>query len=61
MSNEILIFSDHRGDERFYLRRRATKEDLQRWLERHIAWLGSEAEWVSLSRVDSLWENDAGF
>jgi hypothetical protein len=54
MSNEILIFSDHRGNGRFYLRRRATKEDLQRWLERHVAWLGSEAEWVSLSRVDSL-------
>jgi hypothetical protein len=54
MSNQILIFSDHRGDERFFLRRRATKEDLQRWLERRGIWLGSEADWISLSRIDSL-------
>jgi hypothetical protein len=54
MSNEILIFADHRGNERFFLRRRATKEDLQCWLERRGAWLGSEADWVSLSRIESL-------
>jgi hypothetical protein len=54
MSSEILIFADHRGNERFFLRRRATKEDLQRWLERRGAWLGSEADWVSLSRIESL-------
>jgi len=53
MRNEILVFSDYRGDERFFLRRRATKEDLQRWLERHRALLGSEAEWVSLRRIVS--------
>ena len=53
MRNEILVFSDYRGDERFFLRRRATKENLQRWLERHGALLGSEAEWVSLKLIES--------
>jgi hypothetical protein len=49
MSNHILIFSDHKGNERFFLRRRATTADLQRWLVRCAI-----APWVSVQWEEVL-------
>jgi hypothetical protein len=48
MSNHILIFSDHKGNERFFLRRRATTADVQRWLASCAFWVGEGAPWASL-------------
>ena len=48
MSNHVLIFSDHKGNERFFLRRRATTADVQRWLERCAVWVGAGTAWASL-------------
>jgi hypothetical protein len=54
MSNHILIFSDNKGNERFYLRRRATTADMQRWLARCTVWLGEEGTWTSLKWEEVL-------
>jgi hypothetical protein len=48
MGNHILIFSDHKGNERFFLRRRATTADVQRWLASCASWVGEGAPWASL-------------
>jgi hypothetical protein len=48
MHNHVLIFSDHRGNERFFLRRRATTADLQRWLLGCAVWVKEGAPWASL-------------
>jgi hypothetical protein len=48
MSDHILIFSDNKGNERFYLGRRATTADMQRWLARCAGWVGEGAAWASL-------------
>jgi hypothetical protein len=54
MSNHILIFSDHRGNERFFLRRRATAADLQRWLACCAIWVEEGAPWASLKWEEVL-------
>jgi hypothetical protein len=54
MSNHILIFSDNKGNERFYLRRRATTADVQRWLARSAVWVGEGAAWTSLKWEEVL-------
>jgi len=54
MSNHILIFSDHRGNERFFLRRRATTADLQRWLASCSIWVEEGAPWASLKWEEVL-------
>lgn len=48
MSNHILIFSDHKGNERFSLRRRATTADVQRWLASCGFWVEQGAPGASL-------------
>jgi len=57
MSNHILIFSDHRGNERFFLRRRATTADLQRWLASCAIWVEEGAPWASLKWEEVLSTN----
>jgi hypothetical protein len=57
MSNHILIFSDHRGNERFFLRRRATTADLQRWLASCSIWVEEGAPWASLKWEEVLSTN----
>jgi hypothetical protein len=52
MSNHILIFSDHKGNERFFLRRRAPSADMQRWLEHCVIWVGAGKAWASLKWVE---------
>jgi hypothetical protein len=54
MSNHILIFSDHRGNERFFLRRRATTADLQRWFACSAIWVEKGAPWASLKWEEVL-------
>ena len=54
MSNHILIFSDNKGNARFYLRRRATTADMQRWLARRAVWVGEGAAWASLKWEEVL-------
>jgi hypothetical protein len=54
MSNHILIFSDNQGNERFYLRRRATTADMQRWLAGCAVWVGEGASWASLKWEEVL-------
>jgi hypothetical protein len=51
MSNHIFIFSDHKGNERFFLRRRATTADVQRWLASCAVWVGEGAPWATLKWV----------
>jgi hypothetical protein len=49
MTNHALIFSDHRGDERFFLRFRGTDHEMQLWLERYnTVWTEENASWSSL-------------
>ena len=57
MSNHIPIFSDHRGNERFFLRRRATTADLQRWLASCAIWVEEGAPWASLKWEEVLSTN----
>jgi len=45
VTDDILIFSDHRGSERFFLRFAGTTDELQIWLER----------WVDRSKRDTDW------
>jgi hypothetical protein len=52
MGNHILIFSDHGGNERFFLRRRATTADVQCWLERYAVWAGAGRAWVGLKWME---------
>ena len=57
MSNHILIFSDHNGNERFFLRRRATTADMQRWLASFAVWDEGDTPWASLKWEDALSTN----
>jgi hypothetical protein len=52
MSNHILIFSDNKGNERFFLRRRSTTADLQRWLACLAASGKADTPWASLRLED---------
>jgi hypothetical protein len=54
MTNYILIFSDHRGNERFFLRRLGTAADVQRWLGSCGIWVGDSMPWASLKWEDML-------
>jgi hypothetical protein len=45
MKSHILIFSDYRGNERFYLRVRGTIPEVQLWLERCTISSRPDAEW----------------
>jgi hypothetical protein len=48
MKSHILIFLDHRGNERFYLRRPGTIADVQLWLEDHTISSEADTDWVSI-------------
>jgi hypothetical protein len=48
MKSHILIFSDYRGNERFYLRVRGTIPEVQLWLERCTISSRPDAEWASI-------------
>jgi hypothetical protein len=54
MSNHVLIFSDHRGNERFFLRRRATTAELQRWLVSCAIWVEEGGPWASFKWEEVL-------
>jgi hypothetical protein len=49
MKSHILIFLDHRGNERFYLRLLGTIAEVQLWLERRT--IKGDADWASI-----MWE-----
>ena len=48
MNKQILIFLDHRGNERFFLRFLGTSTELQAWLERWHARSETDTEWDSI-------------
>ncbi|MBV8098548.1 MAG: hypothetical protein JOZ31_05265 [Verrucomicrobia bacterium] len=53
MTDHILIFSDHRGCQRFALRLRGTAAEIQLWLERwsHRSMLNTN--WTTITWADS--------
>jgi hypothetical protein len=53
MSHHILIFSDHKGNERFFLRR-ATTADVQGWLVGCAVGIGEDTPWASLKWEEVL-------
>jgi hypothetical protein len=54
VTNYILIFSDNKGNERFFLRRPGTAADVQRWLGSSDIWVGDSMPWASLKWEDML-------
>jgi len=52
MSSQILIFLDHRGNERFFLRRRGAAADLQRWLAHCAVRIGAGTAWSTLKLAE---------
>ncbi|HEX4202565.1 MAG TPA: hypothetical protein VHY59_13690 [Chthoniobacterales bacterium] len=48
MKNHVLIFLDHKGNERFFLRFNGTPTELQIWLERLNARPESDTDWDSI-------------
>jgi hypothetical protein len=52
MTDHILIFSDHRGSERFFLRLAGTIQELQIRLERSVGRSKRDADWTTIA-----WEN----
>ena len=54
MKSMVLIFADHKGNERFFLRFRGTTHQLHLWLERFgTARTEENASWTSL-QLDEL-------
>jgi hypothetical protein len=53
MKNNVLIFLDHGGNERFFLRFHGTPTELQIWLERWNARPETGTRWDSIK-----WEDD---
>ena len=49
MTGRILIFSDHRGSERFFLRFGGTADELQIWLERLANRPNRDTEWNTIT------------
>jgi hypothetical protein len=54
MTDHILIFSDHRGSERFFLRLGGTAKELQIRLERWAAHFKRGTDWATIT-----WEHVA--
>jgi hypothetical protein len=55
MTNHILIFSDHRNNERFFLRFGGTADELhQIWLERWADHSKRDTDWATIT-----WEHGA--
>jgi hypothetical protein len=55
MTNHILIFSDHRGNQRFFLRFGGTADELhQIWLERWADHSKRDTDWATIT-----WEHGA--
>lgn len=49
MTDRILIFSDHTGSERFFLRFAGTADEFQIWLERRADWSKKDTDWASIT------------
>jgi len=49
MKDRILIFSDHRGRERFFLRFSGTADEFQIWLERRADRSKRDTDWVTIA------------
>jgi len=49
MKDCILIFSDHRGSERFFLRFDGTADELQIWLERWADRPKRDTDWATIA------------
>jgi len=49
MNNHILVFCDRQGNERFFLRRKATTPDIQRYLLCFALWAKAETPWANSS------------
>jgi hypothetical protein len=48
MNNHILVFYDREGNERFFLRRKATTPDIQCYLLCFALWAKAETPWAKL-------------
>jgi hypothetical protein len=48
MNNHILVFYDREGNERFFLRRKATTPDIQYYLLCFALWAKAETPWAKL-------------
>jgi len=48
MNNHILVFCDRQGNERFFLRRKATTPDIQRYLLCFALWGEADTQWAKL-------------
>ena len=48
MNNHILVFYDREGNERFFLRRKATSSDIQRYLLCFTLWGEADPPWAKL-------------
>ena len=49
MTDRILIFSDHTGSERFFLRFAGTADEFQIWLERWADRSERDADWATIT------------
>jgi hypothetical protein len=49
MADRILIFCDHTGSERFFLRFAGTTHDFQVWFERWANRSNGETDWVAIA------------
>ena len=49
MTDRILIFSDHTGSERFFLRFAGTADEFQIWLERWADPSKRDTDWVTIT------------
>jgi hypothetical protein len=48
MNNHILVFYDREGNERFFLRRKATSSDIQGYLLCFTLWGEADTPWAKL-------------
>ena len=51
VTDHILVFSDHRGSERFFLRFTGTTQEFQIWLERWVDRSRRDTDWATISEA----------